>query len=174
MKILIYKRTHRNDPDQRGRFGINGCMGSVRAFPFDAVIGVGGIGSWPRAEGIAWKVNWVGRHPRKQPNPIDSRGPLVTFRRGDVRVMEDRGPLLASMSSLLAEAVYGGRNRFLFRSIRGKLAAEARRVITELLDTDLYPDSPGGRPRHQGRCAPRRCRVRKVAVEVGEGSCRGC
>lgn len=177
-KILIYKRTHKNDPDRHGRFGIQGCMGRVRGYPFDAVIGVGGISGWPQAEGIARKVNWVGRFPRKQPNPIDARGPLVTFRRGDFRVLEDRGPLLATMSGPLAAAVYGSRNRFLFRSIRGQLAIEARRVILELLDTHRSPDRPAG------SCGPggggaRRCRhVRRPSTgNLGKSSCRprtGC
>lgn len=157
-KILVYKRTHRNDPDTRGRFGIEGCMGRVRAFPFDAVIGVGGTSAWPQSEGIARKVNWVGRYPRKRPNPVDPRGPLVTFRRGDYRIMEDRGPLLATISGPLAAAVYGSRNRFLFRSIRGALAVEARRVISELLDTDRYPDAAFGSGRPRDPCGPRRCR----------------
>lgn len=162
MKILIYKRTHKNDPDRFGRFGIEGCMGRVRAFSFDAVIGVGGISGWPQAEGIARKVNWVGRHPRRQPNPIDNRGPLVTFRRGDFRVLEDRGPLLANMSGLLAAAVYGSRNRFLFSAVRGKLAVEAKRVITELLDTDRYPDIPFRSSGTSDGCGPRRCRPKIV------------
>jgi hypothetical protein len=39
MRILTYKRTHVGDPDQDGRFGIYDCMGRVRNYPFDAVIG---------------------------------------------------------------------------------------------------------------------------------------
>ena len=46
MRTLIYKRTHLGDPDLFGTFGINDCMGEVRARQFDAVIGVGGIGDW--------------------------------------------------------------------------------------------------------------------------------
>lgn len=174
MKILIYKRTHQNDPDRFGRFGIQGCMGRVRAFPFDAVIGVGGISSWPQAEGIARKVNWVGRHPRKQPNPVDSRGPLVTFRRGDFRVMEDRGPLLASMSGLLAAAIYGSGGRFMFRSVRGKLAVEAQRIITELLDTDLYPDTPHPNRHAASGCGPRRCSPKSIMAKPICGPRRSC
>lgn len=164
MKILIYKRTHKNDPDRFGRFGIEGCMGRVRAFSFDAVIGVGGISGLPQQQGIARKVNWVGRHPRKQPNPMDSRGPLVTFQRDDFRVMEERGPLLANMSGLLADAVYGSRNRFLFSTVRGKLAVEAKRVITELLDTDRYPDAPTPSRGTLVGCGTRKCRPKCVLV----------
>jgi len=43
MRILIYKRTHTGDPDLKGRFGIHDCMGRVRDYDYDAVIGVGGI-----------------------------------------------------------------------------------------------------------------------------------
>ena len=175
MKILIYKRTHQGDPDRLGRFGIERCMGRVRAFPFDAVIGVGGISGWPQADGIARKVNWVGRNPRRRPNPIDDRGPLVTFRRGDFRLMEDRGPLLASMSRLLAAAVYNSRNRFIFSSVRGKLAAEAQRVITELLDTDRYPDTPTGGSAIPGSCGVPRCRPpRKATVKPISRARRSC
>ena len=42
MRTLIYKRTHPGDPDEKGRFGICDCMGRVRAWDFEAVIGVGG------------------------------------------------------------------------------------------------------------------------------------
>ena len=39
MRTLIYKRTHPGDPDAKGRFGIYDCMGRVRAWDFEAVIG---------------------------------------------------------------------------------------------------------------------------------------
>ena len=49
MRTFIYKRTHKGDPDKRGRFGINDCMGRDRSFDFNAVIGVGGIGIQAKA-----------------------------------------------------------------------------------------------------------------------------
>ena len=61
--MLIYKRTHNGDPDRFGHFGINDCMGQLRARRFDAVIGVGGIGAEPKSLGIAGKVNWIGIGP---------------------------------------------------------------------------------------------------------------
>lgn len=79
MRTLIYKRTHRGDPDARGCFGERDCMGSKRNLPFEAVIGVGGRGPEARAHGIAGKVNWIGIGPRKKPLPAPFRGPLVTF-----------------------------------------------------------------------------------------------
>ena len=44
---------------------MNDCLGSIRDRDFDAVIGVGGIGSEARAEGIARQVNWIGIGPHK-------------------------------------------------------------------------------------------------------------
>lgn len=77
--VLIYKRTHTGDPDQEGIFGINGCMGNVRSWEFDAVIGVGGNKPWKDDEGIAHKINYVGLGAKKYSvNPIDGY-PYVTF-----------------------------------------------------------------------------------------------
>src|SRR4051812_45820013 len=48
MRTLVYKRTHSGDPDPKmGVFGNHDCMGEVRAWPFDAVIGIGGVGQQP-------------------------------------------------------------------------------------------------------------------------------
>jgi len=60
MRTLIYKRTHKGDPDVKGHFGVSDCMGRVRQYPFDAVIGIGGIGRELAAKGIRGKVNWTG------------------------------------------------------------------------------------------------------------------
>lgn len=80
MRTLIYKRTHNGDPDPDsgifGGSGDRGCMGQVRGYRYDAVIGVGGISSWPRREGIAGRLTWVGLGPRKTGDP---RCPLVVF-----------------------------------------------------------------------------------------------
>ncbi len=40
MRTLIYKRTHSGDPDpETGVFGNHDCMGRVKDWQFDAVIG---------------------------------------------------------------------------------------------------------------------------------------
>ena len=39
MRTLIYKRTHPGDPGPEGQFGIHGCMGQVRTWGFEAVVG---------------------------------------------------------------------------------------------------------------------------------------
>ena len=68
MRVLIYKRTHIGDPNEAGVFGIHDCMGSVRRRNFDAVIGLGGIGTKPQLHGIAGKINWIGIGARKIPS----------------------------------------------------------------------------------------------------------
>jgi hypothetical protein len=79
MNTLVYKRTHTGDPDESGIFGIHDCMGQVRGWSFDAVIGVGGKSPWPGYEDIALKITWIGINPRKTASPF-SRGPLVEFK----------------------------------------------------------------------------------------------
>jgi hypothetical protein len=52
-------------------------MGKIRNREFDAVIGIGGMGSEPHRCGIAGKLNWIGIGPHK--TPIQRRGQMVTF-----------------------------------------------------------------------------------------------
>ena len=64
MRTLIYKRTHSGDPDPvAGVFGNHDCMGSVKGWDFDAVIGIGGIGPEPKRNRIAGKLTWIGIGP---------------------------------------------------------------------------------------------------------------
>lgn len=134
MRILIYKRTHVGDPDTRGQFGNEGCMGRVRGFAFDAVIGVGGVSNWPTQQGIAGKINWVGRRPSKSQNPVDSRGPLVSFTPKNFRFFEHQGPLLVNEAPLLAKRVFGSRARFFFRSLTLAEQKEAQQLLWRILD----------------------------------------
>ena len=76
-RLLIYKRTHPGDPDDNGWFGAQDCMGRVRWWEFDAVIGVGGIGGEPRYHSIDGKINWIGVGAHK--DEVRDRGPLVRF-----------------------------------------------------------------------------------------------
>ena len=96
MRILLYKRTHIGDPDERGRFGIHDCMGNVRACEYDAVIGVGGgIGAEPQLYGIDRKINWVGIYPTKTQSQT-SKGLLVTFKH--FLLLDKKGPLLKNLA----------------------------------------------------------------------------
>lgn len=67
------------DPDAKGCFGIEDCMGRVRGYEFDSVIGVGGVSAQPRSQNIAGKINWVGLGARKK-SVRNRKAPVVTFR----------------------------------------------------------------------------------------------
>jgi hypothetical protein len=58
--VLIYKRTHTGDPDSNGIFGIHECMGRVRSYEFDSVIGLGGEGREPVDSKIDKKITYIG------------------------------------------------------------------------------------------------------------------
>jgi hypothetical protein len=78
-------------------------MGRVRAWPFDAGIGVGGIGPEPTAYGIDRRVTWIGIGPHKA-RAKDPRGPLVTF--DHFVLLDERGPLLRERAPRLAKRMY--------------------------------------------------------------------
>lgn len=167
---LIYKRTHPGDPDGFGRFGNEDCMGRVRNYRYDFVIGVGGTSGEPRSHRLDRKINWVGRWPKRRVHPWPrARGDLIEFSPGDYLVMEEHGPLLQSVSRLLATRVFGTRNRFLNRSLSQTERREAARVVNKILANPAQyiagraggeegggcsKDRPHGT---DGVCHPRRC-----------------
>ena len=79
MRTLVYKRTHTGDPRKRGVFGIRDCMGRVRSYDFDAVIGIGGVGKTARNHGIEGKLTWVGIGPYSVGKHSDSAVPMLAF-----------------------------------------------------------------------------------------------
>ncbi len=126
MRTLIYKRTHSGDPCPRaGVFGNHNCMGSVRGWCYDAVIGVGGIGR-ECCKGIAGKLTWVGIGPKKKG---DARCPKVTF---DHFVhYGEKGKDLLTEFPLLARRIYGGRVRLIMST---SLSEEERREVKKIID----------------------------------------
>src|SRR6266568_9493618 len=105
MRTLIYKRTHHGDPDpETGEFGCNDCMGTVRGWEFDAVIGIGGIGPEPKRNGIAGKLTWIGIGARKIYDSDRRKGPRVRFDHFWYR--GEHGPLLEKMYPALARRMY--------------------------------------------------------------------
>ncbi len=110
MRILTYKRIHPGDPNTRGRFGVNTCMGRVRDYRYEAVIGIGGIGAEPKSFGIAEKINWVGIGPVRHAAP-SKRACEVTFKH--FVLLEDQGPKLETLAPNLAKRFYKGGARFL-------------------------------------------------------------
>jgi hypothetical protein len=161
-RTLIYKRTHVGDTDAAGRFGINGCMGRVRAWPFEAVIGVGGVGDQATRHGIADRVTWVGLGPPKTIGG-DARGPLVTF--DHFLLLDRQGPTFSRVAPHLARRIYSKNIRATMRIVT---LVERREVAAILRLAELAPRSrsPRAVPRpdtspckcHDARCA--RCRDR--------------
>ena len=133
MKTLIYKRTHSGDPDpDTGVFGCNNCMGSVRSWPFEAVIGVGGTGAEPERHGIARKLTWIGigkheRHSDSQRTFVTPKRPLVTF--DHFLYFGPEGPLFKAIAPLLAKRIYG-RN---VRTLMNSLSCDERKEIERIL-----------------------------------------
>jgi hypothetical protein len=127
LRTLVYKRTHKGDPDRNGVFGNEDCMGRVRRLVFDAVIGIGGIGGEPIAERIAGKVNWIGVGARtKSCNGM--RGPLVTF--DHFVLFEENGPELEKIAPALARRMYSrGAPRFVLNKVNENEQTEISRIL---------------------------------------------
>lgn len=160
MQILTYKRTHIGDPDTAGRFGINDCMGRVRNWSFDAVIGVGGYGPEPQSHGIEGRVNWVGLNPTWQPHP-EGCGQIVTFE--FFTLLEARGPSLIDIAPSLARRLYEKKARVLFRSYSPEEKAEAEALVVSMFSERLEQGSPAAVSAVLSRCrtttkARKRCR----------------
>jgi len=121
MNTLIYKRTHRGDPNESGVFGCHNCMGRIRRWNFDAVIGVGGKRPWPKDMDIACKINWIGigasRNFTELPN---QEHPVVTFKH--FCLYEERGLELKSEAFNLYEYMFVKQN--------------VRAVLSQSLDHD--------------------------------------
>ena len=126
MRILTYKRTHVGDPDEHGRFGIYGCMGRVRNYGFDAVIGIGGIGGEPKSFGIDRKINWVGINPKRRPSP-GGKGVEVTFEK--FLRLEEHGPLLKTLAPSLARRMYNREARILLKKYSDRERREAAAIL---------------------------------------------
>lgn len=153
MQILTYKRTHIGDPDSEGRFGINGCMGRVRNWRFDAVIGVGGTGAEPIACGIAGRVTWVGLNPTWNPHPAGP-GQIVTF--DSFALLDDEGPLLHDLAPLLARRMYERKARTLLSSYSSDEKVEAEGLIRAVLGQHVRVAKASlRRSRCRNRIAPR-------------------
>lgn len=135
MPTLIYKRVHNGDPDPvSGVFGCNKCMKSVRRWPFDAVIGVGGVGREPQKEGIARKLTWVGIGPQQSGIGEDGYR-LLTFHH--FLYYGDTGPLLEDKAQALARRIYEGGVRLIWDT---SLSADERQDVNKILD--LAKDAP--------------------------------
>jgi len=138
MATLIYKRTHNGDPDpDLGVFGCHDCMGQMRGWIYNAVIGVGGIGQEPIDEGIARRLTWIGIGPHRTG---DLRKPTVTF--DHFWYKGPQGPMLETVAPGLAKRMYAGKVRLIKDSA---LAPPERAEIEKILRlARRSPPSPGG------------------------------
>lgn len=130
MRILTYKRTHIGDPNAAGEFGVNDCMGRVRNWNFDAVIGVGGYGREPQYYGIEGRITWVGLNPKLVPNPL-GRAPIIVFE--SFSLLDEKGPMLHRLAPLLARRMYEKKARVLLSSYSPQEKAEAEAIVHSLL-----------------------------------------
>lgn len=136
MKILIYKRTHKGDPDSKGIFGNQDCMGKVRNWNYDAVIGIGGKAPWKEDQDIKFKVNWIGLGPKK----IESsgRGPGVVF--SNFALFEENGKDIKENFPHLFDYMYRSRKRF---DMSSALPENVFKEVKSILDSaQNYPASP--------------------------------
>ncbi len=101
-RVLVYKRTHAGDPNARGEFGCSDCMGPVRSWNFDAVIGVGGIGRDAIVGGVAGMVNWIGIDPHKTTGAYEH--PILTF--DHFLDLHDEKLDFREVAPLIAERIY--------------------------------------------------------------------
>ncbi len=106
MNTLIYKRTHRGDPDKSGVFGVHDCMGQVRGWSFEAVIGIGGESPWANHKDIAHKINWIGIDPKK--TKTGKRGPHVTFKH--FCLYDEKGQCLKRLAPKLFKYMFRDKN----------------------------------------------------------------
>jgi hypothetical protein len=133
-RILVYKRTHDDDPDDQGRFGVCDCMRSVRTWKFDAVIGVGGIGAQAKSNDIAGKITWIGigRHE----DGWYGHGPILIF--DHFRHFGTKGPLLSKKAKRLATWVYSRNVRRIMDSMTSQQYSEAMKILRLAIS---YPPS---------------------------------
>jgi hypothetical protein len=173
MRTLIYKRTHPGDPDTGGRFGIDGCMGQVRSWDFDSVIGVGGIGPEPSSHCLSRKINWIGIGARKH-FIFDERRPIVTFDR--FVLYEEDGPDFAALAPTLARRLYGQNVRVLLHRVSDRERREIRRILALAADAPASPSasrirvSRHGKHRTDFSCRCRDCRTRR-SQRASSGGC---
>jgi hypothetical protein len=130
---LVYKRTHEGDPDERGRFGLSDCMGRIRRWPFNSVVGVGGNGAEAVRNGIAGRINWVGIGVIRTPAQVGWRGPIISF--SFFLYLGSRGEDLDIVAPALAKRMYSVKARSVthftpreLRDIRFILSAARARI----------------------------------------------
>ena len=133
MRVLIYKRTHKHDPDERGIFGIEDCMKRVRDWQFDAVIGIGGKYPWKEDIEIAKKINWIGINAAKRKSIY--KHSVVTFEK--FCLFEEKGKFVEEIAPKFAEYIYNSRCRFVkSTSLNNEMYEEILKILDIAKDYD--------------------------------------
>lgn len=137
MRILIYKRTHKGDPNIRGVFGNQDCMGRVRDWKYDAVIGIGGKTPWKEDVDIRYKINWIGIGPRKVHKT--KRGHRIVFT--NFVLYEEDGQNIEESYPYLFEYMYGSGKRFdMNTELPPDVFDEVNKIIDSARDCPRSPD----------------------------------
>lgn len=155
MRTLIYKRTHCGDPDPEGRFGINTCMGKVRTWLFEAVIGVGGISAKPKS--LVRKVNWIGIGAQPS-GKFDKRGdPIITFKKFLLFSPEGGEPAkeLRELAPALAARLYKDSKHFLMNDLSLVEQGEVDKILALAKDADRSSAEVASPVTTSGGCVPR-------------------
>jgi hypothetical protein len=163
MRVLVYKRTHNGDPDRNGCFGAEDCMGTVRTRRFDAVIGVGGIGSEAFSNGIAGQINWIGIGPHKT-TKRGYRGPIVTF--DHFLDFGKEGPDFQDLAPTLAERMYANNIRHVMDGLREE---EYQEVLNILRLAEEEPPSPERAASRVQTGKVKRCKASRRFKRCGAG-----
>jgi len=136
MRILIYKRTHKHDPSPAGIFGNQDCMGQVRNWNYDAVIGIGGKAPWKGHEDIRYKINWIGFGPQKVES--SGRAPAIVF--SNFALFEEKGQDIETTYPHLFKHMFESRKRF---DMSLNLPENVYKEVMAILDIVMdYPASP--------------------------------
>lgn len=108
MATLVYKMTHRGDPNpELGWWGVADCMGQVRGFAFDAVIGIGGRSWWTNETNRTGEVVWIGLGPEVVDQ--ENRGPVLRF--ANFRYFGEGEQMLSEIAPKLDKSMQSRRFR---------------------------------------------------------------
>jgi hypothetical protein len=113
-----------------GVFGKHDCMGRVRSWDFDAVVGIGGKRPWPKHAEIANKINWIGLNARtEKSHKRNWGGPLVRF---DKFILYDgKGPMLREVAPRLYAYMFDKKH---VRAVLSQsLAVDIQREVAKIL-----------------------------------------
>jgi len=151
-RVLVYKRNHTGDPDSTGTFGCGDCMGKIRGYQYDAVIGIGVSQPWPGFEGIADRITWVGVGPRRVGTHKARGAPLIRFETW--RVFDSSGKDFKRFAPQLAAYFYKKHRRYFFSDgLSDDIQQDIARILGLAAERKAFPGRPD--PSNTVACSPR-------------------